>query len=152
MLAAKATWRTLLASSTRPNPYTFYCGGDQYFRGVWGRLEAWLGLFYRGSISDGNPTPIRYFLSAELGGHSPVGQKRGDKFGLGWYYVGASNEFGPIPQAVFGPRDGTGIESFCSFQATPWCAVSPDVQYIKPEASAIADDAFNCRIRMNATF
>jgi hypothetical protein len=68
-----------------------------------------------------------------LGGYSPLGRKRGDKFGLGWYYVGASNEFGPIPQALFGPRDGTGVETFYSYQVTPWCAITPDVQYLKPE-------------------
>ncbi|MFN9851089.1 MAG: carbohydrate porin, partial [Planctomycetota bacterium] len=77
---------------------------------------------------------------------------RGDKFGLGWYYLGASNEFGPIPQAVFGPRDGTGVEMFYSFQATPWMAISPDVQYIKPEASALAEDAFVYGVRINAVF
>ncbi len=137
---------------TLPNSYTLYCGGDQYLvEYADGSNRGW-GLFGRGSISDGNPTPLRYFLSAGLGGYSPVGRQRGDKFGLGWYYVGASNEFGPVPQALFGPRDGTGVESFYSFQVTPWCAVTPDVQYLKSEASAIADDAFVYGLRVNATF
>lgn len=137
---------------TIDDSYTLYCGGDQYLVEYGDDAKRGWGLFYRGSISDANPTPIKYFLSGGLGGYSPVGQKRGDKFGLGWYYVGASNEFGAIPQALFGPRDGTGVESFYSFQATPWCAISPDVQYIKPEASAIADDAFVYGVRLNATF
>ncbi len=47
-----------------------------------------------------NPTPIRYFLSAGLGGYSPVGRKRGDKFGLGGYYVGASTILGQFLQAL----------------------------------------------------
>ena len=136
---------------TLPNSYTLYAGGDQYLVEYGDSTRGW-GLFYRGSISDANPTPIKYFLSAGLGGYSPMGKKRGDKFGLGWYYVGASNEFGPIPQALFGPRDGTGVEYFYSFQATPWCAISPDVQYIKPEASAIANEAFVYGLRINATF
>lgn len=95
---------------TIPDSYTIYVGGDQYFvefddtRGY--------GLFSRASISDGNPTPLRYFLSAGLGGYSPWAWERGDKFGVGWYYVGASNEFGPIPRALFDPRDGTGVEIF----------------------------------------
>jgi porin len=137
---------------TISDSYTLYCGGDQYFVEYGDDSGRGWGMFYRGSISDGNPTPLRYFLSAGLGGYSPLGQKRGDKFGLGWYYVGASNEFGPIPQALFGPRDGTGVESFYSFQVTPWCAISPDVQYIKSEISTIADDAFVYGIRVNAIF
>ncbi|MCY2986001.1 MAG: carbohydrate porin [Planctomycetota bacterium] len=137
---------------TLPNSYTLYCGGDQYLVQYGNDTNRGWGLFGRGSISDGNPTPLRYFLSAGLGGYSPMGQKRGDKFGLGWYYVGASNQFGPIPQALFGPRDGTGVESFYSFQVTPWCAVIPDVQYLKADASALANDAFVYGLRMNATF
>ncbi len=137
---------------TIDDSYTLYVGGDQYLVQYADDPTRGWGLFGRGSISDGNPTPIRYFLSAGLGGYSPLGRNRGDKFGLGWYYVGASNEFGPLPQALFGPRDGTGVETFYSFQATPWCTISPDVQYIKPEASAIADDAFVYGARVNVTF
>lgn len=107
------------------------------------------GLFGRASLSDGNPTPLRYFLSGGLGGYSPFGQERGDTFGIGWYYVGASNEFGPAPQAIFGPRDGTGVEVFYNFQVNPWLNITPDVQYIHPEASAIADDAFVYGLRVN---
>ena len=106
-------------------------------------------MFGRASLSDGNPTPVRYFLSAGLGGHSPVGRVRGDTFGLGWYFVGASKEFGPLPQALFGPRDGTGVELYYNFQATRWLNITPDVQYIHPGAGAIADDAFVYGVRAN---
>jgi porin len=143
---------TVPGFATISDAYTLYCGGDQYLVEYDDEANRGWGMFYRGSISDGNPTPLRYFLSAGLGGYSPLGRKRGDKFGLGWYYVGASNEFGPIPQALFGPRDGTGVETFYSFQVTPWCAITPDVQYLKPEVSALADDAFVYGLRVHATF
>jgi porin len=138
--------------ATLSNAYTIYVGGDQYFVQFADKPERGYGLFYRASISDGNPTPLRYFLSTGLGGYSPVRRDRGDKFGLGWYYVGASNEFGPLPQQVFGPRDGTGVELFYSLQTTPWMSISPDVQYIKPEAGRLAEDAFVYGVRVNAVF
>lgn len=137
---------------TLPDSYTLYMGGDQYLVQFAEDPKRGYGLFGRASISDANPTPLKYFLSAGLGGYSPFGRERGDKFGVGWYYVGASNEFGVVPQALFGPRDGTGVETFYSFQMTPWLNVSPDVQYLKPEASALADDAFVYGIRLNAIF
>jgi porin len=137
---------------TLPDSFTIYAGGDQYLVQFAEDPSRGYGLFGRASISDGNPTPLRYFLSAGLGGYSPLGRTRGDKFGLGWYYVGASNEFGPIPQALFAPRDGTGVELFYSLQATRWLAISPDVQYIKPEVSALAEDAFVYGVRINAMF
>jgi porin len=136
--------------ATLSDSYTIYYGFDQYLVQFADNPERGYGLFARASISDGNPTPVRYFLSAGFGGFSPViGKHRGDTFGLGWYYVGASNEFGPLPQAIFGPEDGTGVELFHNFQVNKWMNITPDVQYIRPEASAISDDAFVYGIRLN---
>ncbi|MFN7803903.1 MAG: carbohydrate porin, partial [Planctomycetaceae bacterium] len=59
------------------------------------------------------------------------------------------NEFGALPQFLFGPRDGTGIETFYNIQVTPWLNITPDVQYIRPEAGAIATDAFVGGLRLN---
>jgi len=134
---------------TLSDSYTIYTGFDQYLVQFRGKEKRGYGLFGRASISDGNPTPIRYFLSTGIGGFSPFNQKRGDTFGVGWYYVGASNEFGIPPQILFGPRDGTGVEAYYNFQVTPMINITPDVQYIHPEASAIADDAFVYGLRMN---
>jgi len=111
------------------------------------------GLFGRASISDGNPNPIRYFLSTGIGGSSPIGRSRGDTFGVGWFYVGASDQFGPVPTALFGPRDGQGIECFYNIQATRWLNITPDLQWIRPGLGAISTaDAFVYGIRANATF
>lgn len=136
--------------ATKSDAYTIYYGFDQYLVQFSDKPRSGYGLFGRASISDGNPTPLRYFLSAGLGGDSPFRQGCGDKFGIGWYYVGASQEFGPLPQAIFGPRDGTGVECFYNFQITPWLNITPDLQYIHPEAGAIADDAFVYGVRVNA--
>lgn len=137
--------------ATLDDAYTIFYGFDQYLVEFGDKQGRGYGLFGRASISDGNPTPIRYFLSAGLGGFSPLSPHRGDRFGLGWYYVGASNEFGPIPQALFGPRDGTGVEMFYNFQVNRWVNFTPDVQFIRPEAGAIAEDAFVYGVRLNMT-
>lgn len=145
---------------TRPDSYTIYYGFDQYLVQYSGNAQnsknakapkrGW-GLFGRASVSDGNPTPVRAFLSAGIGGDSRLRTKPGDRFGVGWYYVGASDQFGPLPQALFGPRDGTGVEAFYNFQVTPWLNISPDIQYIYPGAGAIADDAFVYGVRLNTS-
>jgi porin len=132
---------------TKSDSYTLYYGFDQFIR-VFSRKEqrGW-GMFARGAITDGNPNPVKYFLSAGLGGDSAL--RRGDRFGLGWYYVGVSNELGPVPQALFGPRDGSGVEMFYNYKVTPWLNITPDVQYIHPGAGGIADDAFIGGVRLN---
>lgn len=134
---------------TLSDSYTIYYGFDQYLVQFSDPAQGGWGVFGRASISDGNPTPIRYFLSAGLGGGSALRPGKQDRWGVGWYYVGASNEFGPLPQALFGPRDGTGVELYYNFQVTPWLNVTPDVQFIRPEASALADETIVYGVRVN---
>jgi porin len=110
-------------------------------------------MFSRFSISDANPTPLRYFFSAGIGGYSPFNWCRGDSFGIGWYFVDIdSKQYGPVPTALFGPRDGWGLECYYNFQLTPWLNVSPDIQLIKPGLGAIAESAFLGGLRINLTF
>ena len=145
--------------ATKPDSYTIYYGFDQYVQVFPGERRTaapvkpprgW-GFFGRFSVSDGNPTPFNYFLSAGIGGDSRLGDDRGDTFGIGWYYTGLSDQFGPAAQAALGPRDGQGVELYYSFPCTPWLAVTPDVQFIRPENSTFTsgDSAFVYGLRVN---
>ena len=139
------------SSRTLSEGYTVFYGFDQFVVRYKDEEERGWGFFGRASLSDGNPTPVRYFLSAGIGGDSPFkGWSRGDTFGLGWYYVGASTEFSPVTQALFAPTNGTGVELFYKVQVTPWLDISPDIQYIKPGLlSRIADEAYVFGVRVN---
>ena len=140
-------------SPTLWDSWMVYYGFDQYFVRYTDDPDRGWGLFGRASIADGNPNPIRYFLSAGLGGFSPLGHKRGDTFGVGWFLVGASDQFGPVPTALFGPQNGIGVEWYYNVQATPWLNITPDLQWIRPGLNAIStDNAFVYGIRANATF
>jgi porin len=78
------------------------------------------------------------------------GQRRGDTFGIGWYHVGASNKFGPVPQAKFGPGDGNGVELFYNFQVTPCLTITPDLQVIEPGGTrTLSDTALIGGVRVN---
>ena len=137
---------------TLNDSYTIYYGFDQYLVTYADNSDRGWGLFGRASISDGNPTPVQYFLSAGLGGYSPVRQKQGDTFGLGWYYVGASNQFGPVIQTLLAPRDGTGVELYYNVQVNPWFNITPDIQYIHPGAVSSARDSFVYGVRAKISF
>ncbi|MFN9982732.1 MAG: carbohydrate porin, partial [bacterium] len=52
--------------------WVMYYGFDQYFVQFTDKPDRGWGLFGRASIGDGNPNPIRYFLSTGLGGYSPL--------------------------------------------------------------------------------
>ena len=139
-------------SPTLSDGYTIYYGFDQYVRVYSEDSKRGWGFFGRASISDGNPTPLRYFLSAGIGGYSPIRCRQGDQFGIGWYYIGASDQFGPRPRAIFGPQDGMGLEVFYNIQITPWMNLTPDFQIIRPDAGAIAETSYIGGIRLNLKF
>jgi porin len=133
--------------------YTVYYGFDQALR-VYSRepRRGW-GLFGRAAISDGNPTPISYFLSAGIGGYSPWGYDREDKFGIGWYYVKTSSEWGPVPRSLFQPQDQTGLEVYYKYHLTPWLAITADAQYVRPTLGRFASrDSFLYGLRVNMKF
>lgn len=104
------------------------------------------------SLSDGNPAPIRYFLSAGIGGDSAIRADKNDKWGIDWYYVGASDQFGATPQFLFGPRDGTGVGLFYKVPVTRFLNVTPDIKFIRPEASAPDDKTFVYGLRANLSW
>lgn len=145
-------YSTVAGSPTLWDSYTIYYGFDQYVQVYSEETKRGWGVFGRASISDGNPTPIRYFLSLGIGGYSPIRHRQGDQFGIGWFYTGLSNQFGSLPRALFGPRDGYGIELFYNVQITPWMNFTPDFQIIRPEAGAIADTAYIGGFRLNLKF
>ena len=140
-------------SPTLWNSYTIYHGFDQYIVRFSQKPDRGWGLFSRAAITDGNPNPVHYFLSAGLGGFSPLGQRRGDTFGAGWFFVGASNQFGPVPTALFNPKNGQGVELFYNYQAKPWLNISPDVQWLSPGLTNISTaNAWVYGLRINMTF
>ena len=132
--------------ATIDDSYTLYYNFDQYVKVYSDSPRRGWGFFGRLSISDGNPTPYRSFFSVGIGGYNPSRTRPDDRFGLGWYYLDTSDEFGPVPQALFGPRDGHGLELFYNIQVTPWLNITPDLQYIHPGASWV--DRWRRRIRV----
>jgi len=141
---------TVPGAPTLPDFYTLYHGFDQYlFRWSEKPNRGW-GLFGRASISDGNPTPLRYFVSAGIGGDSPFGGERRDTFGVGWYFNGATSAFGPFPRRLLDPQNGTGLEIYYNFQVTPWLNITPDIQYILPGIK-LGDESFVFGLRVNTS-
>ncbi len=86
-------------------------------------------------------------------------------------YLGKKDVLGTVDQDIFAGGDGTDqfvnqalianpvfllglpYSLFYNLQATPWLNVTPDVQWIRPSAGALAtDNAFVYGLRVNVTF
>jgi porin len=110
------------------------------------------GVFGRAGISDGNPNPIEWYLSLGLGGTSPISGRENDTFGAGWYYLGLSNELGPIANLLLQPRDETGVEVYYKAAVCDWFEVTADVQVVEPAIRRDATTALMAGLRANIEF
>jgi porin len=91
--------------------------------------ERGLGLYVQTGLGDGNPNPIRWFLSAALCGNSPLQGREGDTLGVGYYDLGLSSQ---AKSQVAGLRDECGIEFFYNLRIAPGCHLTPDLQVLHP--------------------
>ncbi len=108
------------------------------------------GYFARAGLADAESNPVQYFLSAGLGGSSPL--RAGDGFGVGYYHLGTSEELVPTIQAVLGPfGDAQGVEVFYRAQLTPMISLTPDFQWIDP-ARRNVEESYLLGARLNMTF
>jgi porin len=110
------------------------------------------GIFGRAGISDGNPNPLGWYLSLGLGGSSPIRGREYDSFGAGWYYLGLSDEIGPIANLLLQPRDETGIETYYKAALCDWLEVTADLQVVDPAIRRDATTAVLAGLRANIEF
>jgi porin len=110
------------------------------------------GIFGRAGLADDETNPIEYFLSAGIGGNSPLAGRDSDLFGAGWFYSGTSDEISPFLSTVLGQlRDGQGLEIFYNAAVNPRLWVTTDLQYLVPARSTVPD-ALVVGTRVNLVF
>ncbi len=108
------------------------------------------GYFARAGFADDSNNPVAYFLSGGLGGASPM--RAGDGFGVGYFFLGTSNQVGPLLQAALGPiGDGQGVEVFYRSQINRYISVTPDFQWVNQVRKQIPD-AYLLGMRMNIAY
>lgn len=88
------------------------------------------GVFGRAGISDGNPNPVEWSISFGIGGNSYLRGCKDDTFGIGWYYVGISDDFPPAVSAQL--TDGQGVEMYYEFEFFKFFRLALDLQVIEP--------------------
>ncbi|WP_425617939.1 carbohydrate porin [Anatilimnocola sp. NA78] len=107
---------------------------DQQLVSYSGAPGAGWGLFGRASVADNEANPLAQFFSLGIGGNSPICGRHQDTFGVGYYYLGTSNQIGVFLQAALGPiGDGQGVEMFYNYEVTPWFHLTADMQVLQPE-------------------
>lgn len=109
-------------------------------------LRGW-GVFGRLGIADEDTNPIGHFASIGLGGSSCLPGRDSDTWGVGYYYLGLSDEISPIIPVT----DERGIELFYRIAVTPYLEVTPDVQFLDGGIENV-DSATVLGARVNTIF
>jgi porin len=90
------------------------------------------GMFGNLGLADGNPSPIRWAANIGVGGASPFASRPLDTFGIGYFYVGISDDLKNFAPRLLPLGDEQGVEAFYNIGVTPWFHVTPDLQVIMP--------------------
>ncbi len=110
--------------------------------------ERGLGLYVQTGLGDGNPNPVRWFVSAALCGNSPMPGRAGDTLGLGFYDLGPSAQ---AKSVAAGLRDECGVEVFYNLRIAPGCHLTPDLQVLHPGLAPV-DTALLLGVRLKVDF
>lgn len=109
------------------------------------------GVFGGTGISDGNPNPVRFYASGGVGGRSMLASRPLDSFGVGYFYLGLSDQFKDLTRNLRPSRDEYGVELFYNIAVTPWCRLTPNFQVVRPSTVGV-DNAILGGLRMQWIF
>jgi porin len=120
------------------------------FNGLWDAKRCW-GIFGSFGVSDGNANPIDWSGTIGFAGSSPVASRPLDTFGAVYYYLNMSSGFKNIAPRLLPLRNEQGVELFYNIGVTPWCHITPDVQFLIPVRERV-DTAIAVGIRARIDF
>lgn len=90
------------------------------------------GVFGQFGLADGNPNPVRFVANGGVGGRSMIRSRKYDTFGVGYFYVGLSDNFKTLARPIRPQRDEYGVELFYNLAVTPWARLTGDLQIARP--------------------
>jgi porin len=124
-----------IAPGTFPTETGSWSLYSNFYQSIWvedqNPKRAW-GLFGQFGISDGNPNPVRFVANGGVGGASPLPERTLDTFGLGYFYIGLSQNFKSLAAPILPQQDEYGVEYFYNYAVTPWSRFTADLQVARP--------------------
>lgn len=95
--------------------------------------EVGWGLFTLATLSDGNPSPVRWSVLAGLGGNNLLAGRENDRWGIGFFHFGLTEPLlAGLSALGVNRRSEGGMEAFYNLAITRWLRLSADLQVIDP--------------------
>ncbi len=110
------------------------------------------GLFTLGTLTDGNPNPVRWSFLGGLAGNNLIEGRDNDRWGVGFFHYGVTEPLLSALAALDVPRRSEGgVEAFYNFAITRWLRLSADLQIIDPW-NPVRDRATYMALRLQTKF
>ena len=91
------------------------------------------GLFGLGTLSGGNPNPVKWSMLAGLAGNNLIDGREEDRWGGGFFHYALTQPLLSALEALdVRRRSEGGVEAFYNFAITRWLRLSADLQLIDP--------------------
>ena len=126
--------------TTSADTWALYYNAHQF---IYGDSDGGWGIFVRLGLSDGNPNLVKWNAAGGMGGTALLPGRPHDRWGLGAFGLGMSDE--DLLQGL-GVDDEVGGEVFYNVAVTPWFHVTLDAQVID-SALPLADTAWVLGLR-----
>ena len=107
------------------------------------------GFFGRLGFADDKTNPISNFYGAGLGGKGMIDGRDNDTWGVSYFYMQLSDEFGPTLERNF--SDAQGVEVFYNIELTKSLHITPDLQIIHPSSDRV-DTTYIAGLRAKIDF
>lgn len=125
---------TTLQGSETKKGYWFssYYFTQNFYQSASNSEKGW-GLFGLYTLSDGNPTPIKWSMLVGLAGYNLFDERQDDRWGIGFYHFGVSQQLITSLQNLDIQRSSEGgVEAFYNIAINKWSYISADFQIIEP--------------------
>jgi porin len=148
ILVLKLLRPDLVTLDKADDSWCFYYNFDQYFYKESADSDQGVGLFGRFSIADEETSPIESFYSIGIGGKGIIPGRDNDTFGIGYFYVGLSDDLKNLSDTL---EDSQGGEFFYNFEVAPWLHITPDLQIIDSSRENV-NTAYIAGVRVKIDF
>lgn len=112
--------------------FTSYAIQQNFVQSEQNPKVAW-GLFTLATLSDGNPSPVKWSVLAGLGGNNLLAGREDDRWGIGFFHFGLPEPLlAGLAALEVNRRSEGGVEAFYNLAITRWLRLSADLQVIDP--------------------
>lgn len=95
-----------------------------------------IGLLSQWGVADPETCPYAWTCNVSLQAQGLIACREQDTMGVGYFYLGLSDDMKGLFPPLLRPNDVQGVELYYNAEITPWFHLTGDLQFVEPAVSA----------------